>query len=252
MIIIDYREETKDKQAKNLDLMPHIKAIGVPVEKGDLQFGDAAFEGRGPDGTISVGIERKRLHDVLNCIDDARLSGLQLIGMKQMYTVRVLMIEGHWKPHDNLGILMEGFNGGSSWSFCRYRSQRTMYNKLYRYLISVSLSGVIVNFSRDPYHTAFNICEWFHYFQKKWEGHTAMQELQKVAIPTMNSRPSLVRKWANDLEGVGTKLSADAERMFRSPVKLANSEEADWLRIPGVGVKTAQAIWREINGYSKA
>lgn len=252
MITIDYREETKTKQAKNLELIPHIKRIGVPVEVGDLPFGDAAFEGRGPNGTISVGIERKGLHDILNCIDDARLSGHQLIGLKQMYNVRVLMVEGYWKPHDNMGLLMEGYNGGTTWGFCRYRSQRTMYNKLYRYLISVQLSGVIVDYSRDPFHTAFNITEWFNYFQKRWDGHTSLQEIQKVAIPTMHSRPTLLRKWANDLEGIGTKMSADAERLFRTPIKLATSDESDWLRVPGVGVKTAQAIWREINGYGKA
>ncbi len=149
---------------------------------------------------------------------------------------------------DGQGILMEGFNGGTTWGYCGYHSQRTMYHKLYRYLISVGLSGVIVSYSRDPFHTAFNICEWFHYFQKRWTEHTSLLEIQKVAIPTLNARPSLVRKWANDLEGIGTKLSGDAERLFKTPIRLANSEETDWLRIPGVGVKTAQSIVRELWG----
>lgn len=248
MILIDLNEETKDKQKKNLDLMKHIKVLGVPVDKGDLQYGDAMFEGKGPNGFISVGIERKRLHDVLNCIDDARLSGHQLIGLKQMYTVRVLNIEGHWKPHEPQGVLMEGFNGGTTWGYCQYRSQRTMYHKLYRYLISVAMSGTIVTYSRDPFHTAFNIVEWFHYFQKPWHLHTSLQEMQKIAIPTLNAKPSLVRKWANDLEGIGMKLSADAERLFKKPITLANADESEWLRIPGVGVKTAQSIVREIWG----
>lgn len=248
MIIIDYREETKTKQAQNLDLIPHIQQLKVPVEKGDLQFGDAAFEGRGPHGTISIGIERKALHDMLTCIDDARYSGFQRVGMKQMYTISVLMLEGHWKPHDGMGILMEGFNGGTTWGFCKYRSQRTMYSKLYRYLMSVSLSGVIVTQSRDPFTTAFNICEWFHYFQKPWNAHTSMLELQQIAIPTLTGKPPLVRKWANDLEGIGTKLSGEAARLFKKPITLANADEMEWLRIPGVGVKTAQSIVREIWG----
>lgn len=248
LILIDYREETATKKRANLDLLPHFQSLRVPVEKADLLYGDAAFEGRGPLGTISVGIERKGLHDILQCIDDARLSGHQLIGMKNMYTVRVLMVEGHWKPHDNLGILMEGFNAGTSWGFCRYRSQRTMYNKLYRYLISVQLSGTIVTFSRDPFHTAFNIHEWFEYFQKPWTGHTALQEMQKVAVPTLNAKPNLVRKWAADLEGIGTKLSGDAERLFKTPIKLATADETEWLRISGVGVRTAQSIVKEIWG----
>lgn len=238
-----------DQRIGSVELLPEIRRCGVKlVEKADLQFGDAAFEGRGPDGTISVGIERKTLHDMLNCIDDSRYGGMQRIGMKHMYNVSVLAIEGHWKPHDGQGLLMEGYHAGTTWGYCNYRSQRTMYSKLYRYLISVALSGVIVTYSRDLFHTAYNICEWFHYFQKPWTGHTALQELQKVAIPTLNHKPSLVRKWANDLEGVGTKLSGDAERLFRKPITLANADESEWLRIPGVGVKTAQSIVREIWG----
>lgn len=230
------------------DLIPHIQRIGIRCDKSPLQYGDAAFEGRGPLGTIAVGIERKRLHDMLNCIDDARYTGHQRIGMKQMYQVSVLIIEGHWKPHDGDGMLMEGFSGGISWGYCRYRTQRTMYAKLYRYLISVALSGVIVTYSRDPFHTAFNITEWFQYFQKNWQGHTSLQEMQKIAIPTLNQKPSLVRKWAADLDGIGVKLSEDAEKLFKTPIKLAQADESEWLRIPGVGVKTAQQVVKEVWG----
>jgi ERCC4-type nuclease len=243
---VDYREENR-----NVELMPHFKQIGVTSEKADLVFGDFMFEGKGPHGTVSIGIERKRLHDMLHCIDDARLSGHQLVGMKQMYDVRVLLLEGHWKPHEPQGVLMEGFHGGMNWGYCRYRSQRTMYSKLYRYLISVAMSGVIITHSRDLWHSAFNICEWYHYFQKPWQNHTSFQEIQKIAIPTMHGKPKLVRLWANAIEGIGTKLSQDAERIFRTPLALANADEEDWLRIPGVGVKTAQQIVKEVWGVKR-
>lgn len=248
MILIDYREENKTKKAKNLDLMQHFAKLAVKTETANLEFGDACFEGNGPHGSILIGIERKGLHDILQCIDDARFSAHQVVGMKPMYPVRVLMVEGHWKPHDGNGLLMEGFNGGTSYGYCKYRSQQTMYAKLYRYLISVQLGGVIVSYSRDPFHTAYNIVEWYHYFQKKWADHTSMLEVQKIAIPTLNGKPSLVLKWANDLEGIGVKLGQDAAKMFKKPITLANADESDWLRVPGIGVKTAQSIVREIWG----
>lgn len=249
MILIDPRN---GNEKNNIDtaqvLVDHIRKLGIKSDKASLEFGDAAFEGNGPQGTVAVGIERKTLHDILNCIDDARLTGHQLVGMKQMYSVRVVLLEGHWRPHDGTGVLMEGFNGGTSWGYCKYRSQRTMYNKLYRYLISVSLSGAIVTYSRDLWHTAFNICEWYHYFQKRWDDHTALREVSRVQIPTFNARPSLKRRWAYDLEGVGVKTSELAERHFKTPLALANADESEWLRIPGVGVRTAQSIVREIWG----
>lgn len=243
MILIDYREENATKRAANLDLKRHIERLGVKVEVTDLQFGDAAFEMRGPNGPLMVGIERKGIHDMLSCIDDSRYNA-QRIGMKSMYDISVLMLEGHWKPHDPEGILMEGFSGGISWGYARPRGARVMYSKLYRYLISVTLSGVIITYSRDPFHTAFNIVEWYQYGQKR--DHTSLLEIQKVAIPTLNRKPSLLRKWANDLDGIGTKMSELAERNFRSALELANADESEWLRIPGVGVKTAQSIVGEI------
>lgn len=227
-----------------------IKKIGVKSEKADLLYGDFAFEGNGPDGPVTVGIERKSLHDMLNCIDDGRLSGHQLVGMRKMYdpVPPIVLLEGHWRPHDPNGMLMEGFNGGYSWGPVRHRKQGTMYHKLYRYLISMSLSGVIITPSRDIFHSAFNVCEWYQYFQKRWLDHTSMQEMHTLAIPALNGKPPLVRKWANDLTDIGTKLSADAERMFKKPIALANADEQEWLRIPGVGVKTAQQIVREVWG----
>ena len=249
MILVDHRRggEEKDKNTPK-EFVDRINRLGVKAELTDLEYGDFAFEGNGPEGTIAIGIERKTLHDMLNCIDDARFAGHQKIGMKQMYQVNVLALEGHWKPHDPFGILMEGFNGGVSWGYCRYRSQRTMYAKLYRYLISVQLAGVLYSPSRDIPHTALNVCEYYHYFQKRWTDHDSFKEIHKIAIPQMNVKPPLVRKWANDLEGIGTKLSELAARHFRTPIRLATAEETDWLRLPGIGVKTATDVVKEIWG----
>lgn len=230
------------------ELLPYILKIGVQAELAGLQFGDFAFEGKGPKGNILIGIERKTLHDILHCIDDSRYSAHQRPGMLAMYQKSYLILEGNWKPHTENGTLMEGFNGGSSWGECRYRSSRVMYAKLFRYLLSVALSGVIVIYSRDIIHTAYNVCEVFHYFQKPWNKHTSLIEVQKLAIPDLRGKPSLTRRWASDLEGVGVVHSMAAERYFRSPIKLAQSSEVDWLRLPGIGVGTAQHIIKEING----
>lgn len=239
-----------DRRVGSAELLTHVRSIGVSCELGDLEFGDACFEGKGPDnGTLLIGIERKTLHDMLSCIEDSRYSAHQLVGMKQMYAVSVLMIEGHWKPHDPKGFLMEGFHGGTSWGWLRHRTQRTMYAKLYRYLISVQMAGVMVSYSRDPWHTAYNICEWYHWSQKSWGSHTALTETQKIAIPTFERKPSLLRRWAADLDGIGAKLSGVAEKHFKTPLKMANADEGEWLRVPGVGVKTAQSIVKEIWGH---
>lgn len=230
------------------ELEPIIRARGVKVEKTPLPFGDACFEANGPKGTMLVGIERKTLHDILNCIDDARYNGHQRIGMATMYKVSILMIEGYWKAHDGSGLMMEGFNGGTKWGYCRPGGRNVAYSKLRRYLFSVSLSGVHVTYSRDLTHTAIDIIEWFHYFQKKWKDHTSLLEMQKLNIPSLSGKPSVTRQWAAALDGIGVKLSGDAEKLFKKPIQLATSDEMDWLKMPGIGVGTAQSIYREIHG----
>lgn len=251
MIQVDYKKGgQKLKPGEKSDpekLVEKIKEYGVHAEIADLEFGDFAFEGRGPLGSVLIGIERKTIHDMLNCIDDARLAGHQLIGMRQMYTLKVVMLEGHWRYHEG-GWLMEGFNGGTSWGFCRYRSQQTLYSKLYRYLISLQLGGNIVTFSRDLNHTAWNVKEWYHYFQKKWDDHTSLQEIQKLNLPTFHTKPTLVRQWAAAIDDIGVKLSDRAERHFGTPIRLAQADESDWLRIPGIGIKVAQQIVKQIWG----
>lgn len=232
------------------ELKPIIRSLGVVCDAVPLEFGDAAFEGNGPEGLMSIGVERKRLHDILQCIDDGRYTGHQRIGMNKAYRKSFLIIEGWWKPHSQSGLLMEGFidkRGTLAWAYCRPRGQGVMYSKLYRYLISVQLGGVVVVYSKDIGQTCFDVVEMYHYFQKPWRDHKSLLEMQKLVIPTLETKPSLTRRWAACLPGIGTELSSEAERVFRKPIALATADETDWLRLEGVGVSTAQKIVREIN-----
>ena len=238
-----------DSRIGSVDLVPHIRKVGVPCEVTTLEFGDAYCEGNGPKGKINIGIERKKLGDMLSCIEDARYSSHQRVGMMQMFDKSFLIIEGVWSPSFD-GTLMEGRprKNGPFWEPINYRSRRVAYSKLRRYLFSVSLSGVVVLYSGSPFQTAFDICEIFHYFSKPFASHTSMLDVQRLAIPALIESPSLCRKWASAITDVGVKFSMEAERIFGgSPIRLAKSEERDWLKIPRLSVKTAQRIIREIN-----
>lgn len=240
MILIDSRVGSRE-------LLPWVQRVGVTSQLGQLEYGDAAFEGNGPDGRVCIGIERKTLGDMLTCIDDARYSAHQRPGMLAMYQKSILMIEGVWKPESSTGYLMECV-AQLTWRPYRYRARMVMYNKLFRYLLTIQLGGTVVIFTRDLEHTAFNICECFHYFSKRWEDHTSLMEVQKLNIPELRGKPSLVRRWASDLEGIGVKHSLEAEKIFKTPYKLAQSSEVDWLKIPGVGAKLARRLFKEIHG----
>lgn len=257
MILFDPRDggiKKRDGELSTSEIMvSHCRKVGVLAERSLLPSADAAFEGNGPRGSIMVGVERKTIPDLLKCIQDGRYNE-QRVKMLTQYQRSILLVEGMWRPHDENFFLMESRNG-SDYYYSNFRSKKAMYSTVYRYLISVSLSGVIVTYSRNLWETAFNICEWFHYFQKRWEDHTAMLDIHRVNLPSLNYNPNilkfeapLVRKWATDINGVGIKYSMEAERLFKFPYKLAMADEADWMQIQGIGAATAKRIVRDIWG----
>ncbi len=168
--------------------------------------------------------------------------------MKLMYQLNFLAVEGMYKPHDNDGYLMEGFRGGAAWAGCKYRQQFPRYDKLFNYLLSVAMSGVIITCSRDMYMTAFNICCLYDYFQKPWDRHTSMEEIEKLPMWEVGGRSSLVKRWAAQFDGVGVRLATEAEQTFVSGKHMGLSNVEDWAGIKGIGRNTAVRIVKEIRG----
>jgi ERCC4-type nuclease len=99
------------------------------------------------------------------------------------------------------------------------------------------------------WHTAYDIVELYHYYQKR--KHTSMLDIHKPAIATLTSKAPLVRKWAEDLEGIGQTHGVAAARLFKTPIALANSEPYEWMGIPRIGEKTAEDIYRQIQGFKR-
>lgn len=246
-----------DNATGSWELQSLIQKQGIACDKAALAGADACFEGYGPDGTTGIGVERKRIRDMLDCIDTGRYSGHQAVMMRGMYGFRFVALEGFWRPDTRSGLLLRGIpepDGKMGWTDqWGPGMHRVMYYKLRRYLFSVMMTGVHLLYTRDIAHTAYDIMELYHYFQKPWHEHKSQLALhhRTLTIPTLAHKPGLVRRWAFELEGVGMQYSADAERIFKTPRLLANSEERDWMRVPGIGPKTAIQIVREIGGYRR-
>lgn len=253
MILVDFR---KGPNKGSTDFRPMLNKLGLKAQTANLEFGDFAFEGNGPKGPMLIGIERKSLHDMLSCIDDSRFSAHQRVGMLKMYKVSILILEGVWKPHDETGMLMEGFERRietklgmrweMAWAPCKPGGRSVEYAKLRRYLFSMMLGGVYVDYTRNQQQTAYDVHEWYHYFQKPWRKHKSLLEMQKLALPSLTGPPSVVRQWANALDGIGAEKSDAAARIFKTPFDLAYSDEDDWMQIPGVAMPTAERIIKTI------
>lgn len=92
-----------DPRAGSCELLKPLKAAGLPVEESTLDFGDLAFLGRGEQGTpLFIGVEHKKLADLLQSMETGRLQGHQLLGMLTTFDRRYLVVEGEW-DHDERG-----------------------------------------------------------------------------------------------------------------------------------------------------
>lgn len=71
------------------------------AELTTLEFGDIAFLGEGPDNSPwYIGIEHKKLDDVVACIKSGRFTGTQLPGMMRIFDLCFLLVEGIPKSDD--------------------------------------------------------------------------------------------------------------------------------------------------------
>lgn len=252
MILVDSRDGPDKNHEINYRFRTFLSNVcGIPSEESHLDYGDYALEGNGPDGNILVGIERKTLRNLISSMRDGQYNE-QRIGMKNTYKVSILAVEGLWIENESDGSILIGKEGGKYWyplTLNQDSGRRVRYSEVYRYLLSVALSGVLVSHSYSLLHTAWNVAEVFKYFSKPWDQHQSLLETKLINIPSLDFHPPLVREWAARVDHIGIKRSIEAQNIFKTPIRLANAEEEEWLGISGIGTATAAKIVRQIRGF---
>src|ERR1035437_3942143 len=89
-----------DRRVGSNDLLAPLKAAGFDAQLVELAFGDIAFEGKGLNGTpLNVGVELKRLGDLVSSLRTGRLAGHQLPGLLRTYDYAWLLVEGQWRAN---------------------------------------------------------------------------------------------------------------------------------------------------------
>jgi len=154
----------------------------------ELQFGDAAFEGNGPEGTCTVGFERKKLADLINSMKDRRLSGRQLRGMWQAYDFIFLVAEGLWREGDGSEIEEWAYDRREQkWRFMPVYGNgggdggrnAISYEQLDHYTCTLELKGGLVyKRTRDERETArYYASRWRWFNSKAWVEHRSHDQL---------------------------------------------------------------------------
>jgi ERCC4-type nuclease len=242
-----------DDRIGSKELERYFSPYDVPVESTRLEFGDACWVGKGPEGDCMIGLERKRITDMVQSMRERRLSGKQLPGLMTTYDFNYLVVEGYFRP-GNRGELEER-RGKGIW-----RSMGLSYRELDNHLSTLELKcGVIVRRTATPQETVALIVNLFKWWEKDWKKHKSHQQIY-APVPTslcsIGSRKAhfrspeeeirrlygedavLVWKMAAQLPGLDSKAELVA-RHFRTLRKFTRAKADDWIKIDGIGKKLA-------------
>ena len=192
-LLIDYREHGlgTHKDDRDKPLLRH----GITVEVVELPFGDAMWQGSGPgDEPVLVGVERKHLEDLINCMKDRRLSGHQLPGLNESYDFVYLFVEDLFREGDG-GVIevRKPVNGRYCWvPFYGQRDRMSVsYRQVMSYLDSLSLRARCCSTDEPwrvvrtsyPSETAARYASLYEGWQKKWSSHHAHDQLFTRDVP---------------------------------------------------------------------
>jgi hypothetical protein len=225
------------------------KYVKTKHEVTKLEFADVCLLGNGPDGMVSVGIERKRLRDLLDSINSGRLSGHQLIGLTNAYNYIYILVEGIFK------IGKDGYirrPKGRGWVVCQFgNGDPIKYQYVTNYLNTLSIfARTIIHFTPSILASGLWLDGLYSWWTKPWKDHKSHMQFYSERPPARAffKTPKLVVRMVKEIEGVGWDRAKAIGRVYPDVMSLAFSSVEDLVKIPGIGKKTAVKILQSIRG----
>lgn len=233
-----------------------IKALGSCALPCPL-FTDCAFWGVGDNDTVlKIGIERKKIGDIVACISDGRLIHQAQICKENQIDVFVVIVEGrvHRNPDDGLlEVPVWGINPRTLRRAEIYQPVRPTisYSRFDQFLTELTyLAGIIVKRSENVHETADIIQALYTNFQTPPGKHNSLHQIytRPNRDGVLLTRPGLVRRISKEFLGIGWERSRAVAERFKTVRELANADVKQWREIDGIGKVTAEKVVREING----
>jgi len=252
-IFVDDREDTHSHPVYRttgtdmLSLLRSHRATPLANHK-HLVAGDFCFVGEGPKGPCLIGIERKRLHDILNCLRTHRFVGEQLPKLIDHYEYVYLVIEGRYQSNWSTGLLEE--RRGKLWSPVKAGQESYFLSlELDSFLNSLSLSPVRIKRTADEKETVDWIVSLHHTFSKPWQEHgKKLAGIHTPAEYAIVGKASTVRRVAYTLTKVGWERSGAVEQHFKNVHEMCDAEVKDWMKVDGFGKVLSNRVYRELRG----
>lgn len=215
-----------------------------------LDFGDLSWTGNGEGGRpVLVGVEYKKLGDILGCMHDGRLAGHQLVGMRGLYEECYLVVEeGAIKESPSTGELMVA--RGAGWVQAGHSRRGVMWREYEHYLTSLeTLGGMKLRRTRGTWETVSTLKALYTWWTAKdWEAHGTLKVIYQPQGPVVAMRkPTPLERFAAILTGIGWERARAVARHFKSIREAVNAGEKEWAEIEGIGKGIAGKVQRDLS-----
>ena len=227
-------------------------AITTPIPHGDCVFFGVWEDEQGEPVNIRVCVERKKIGDMANSIHTGRYLAQAQRAREAGFEKLILIVEGPVR-----------IGGDGLVTIPKMRARKRVwvpvvphiqYSRFDRYLSELDLyTGITVKRSGTVRETASMIKALWLLFQKPPKDHDSLHQIYTEATPqgSLLSPPSLLRKIAKELPGIGWGRSRAVDQHFGSIVAMMVAEVDDWVAIEGIGKKTAELVVTAIQARRK-
>ncbi len=183
---------------------------GTTVKVRRLPCADFQFSGNGPVGTVSVGIERKTVSEMVGTASRKRFTSGQLPKMLKAYGPDSwLIIEGHCEADRWDGMLTAG-----KWE-AGYDGRMMYEHWIMRRVTMLRKSRLMVVCTRNKTETARAVVALYRWYQKPWKAHKSAYAVDEQTVDTVIfSERTWRRQVLAQFPGVGWERSKLAARYF--------------------------------------
>lgn len=219
-----------------------------------LESGDAMFIGNGPDDTITVGIEVKRIDDFVGSSRSGRLWDVQIPNMLKSFDVSWLVWYGVYQATKNWAFI-DWYRESKGWQRLEIPGKKGRKGWCVPFLFLQSLIAKVTSTGVHCLHcpTVWDVAMWlsalYRHYQKPYEDQTGLGDKffsPEVWAPRDSEDTEVVRlaRGLSGIPGISRGRAMKAIETFGSVEDAITADVADWMRIPGIGQAVANQVVR--------
>lgn len=216
---------------------------------GEGSTADVVCSGNGPSGEILVGVEVKKIPDLLSSISTGRLVATQLPKLLVDYSEIWLLTIGEYRAGVNGRLEIRGHRG---WFPHKIGSNSVPLSYVESFLVEAQVMGIHLKQVSGEREAVEWLRALHKFWSKPWDKHRAMRKTdrsgERALMPGMDNNIRQMVEIAQKFPVLGFERAWAAAHCFENSVAMVNATVEQWMAVPGVGKVIAKAVVEALNG----